>query len=588
MRRMLCVAAMLLSLSVAAQETEDLYKVMRMAGVTDVEDIDACEMERLWDCMRTPLRINEATVSRLEKSGLFTPFQIASLVDYRSRHGDIMSYTELSALDGFGNDRAEILRPFISLESKATAGTRSAGRTGARQNVAVRGGGRTDLSYMYGAKYRMEYRNMTFSVSCSKPYSEATARPSYVSGNISWDFGQVGVVLGDFNARFGQGLCMWNSTVISGLTTPSAFMRRPSGISPTYSFTGSAALTGAAADFTAGRWKTSVAVAIPDVKDILGGWRDVSFQPVFNLTRYGRYGHVSMTHYSVFSDLSESFRIPGMMTSADASFCVRGVNLFAESAYDWVSRSMAAVCGSDWSASEALRLAALLKYCPSKGFSNEYGVAVSGEYKAGKWMRVKGEEGFGATRRRHAGNFSADAIYHPESKVKDGRTCVQIKAQANWVFMIAEYLLLRLRVSERFRTWGRPHRTDLRAEVKYLSDLVLAALRMDALKCAGVAVLGYMEGGYTGSSFSSYLRAGAFMIDDWDDRIYVYERDAPDSFNVPAYYGRGMWAAFNIIWKPVLWCSIYLRASWTSYLFMPEARRKPGRAELKLQTVFRF
>ena len=111
---------------------------------------------------------------------------------------------------------------------------------------------------------------------------------------------------------------------------------------------------------------------------------------------------------------------------------------------------------------------------------------------------------------------------------------------------------------------------------------------MDALKCAGVAVLGYMEGGYTGSSFSSYLRAGAFMIDDWDDRIYVYERDAPDSFNVPAYYGRGMWAAFNIIWKPVLWCSIYLRVSWTGYLFMPEARRKPGRAELKLQTVFRF
>ena len=111
---------------------------------------------------------------------------------------------------------------------------------------------------------------------------------------------------------------------------------------------------------------------------------------------------------------------------------------------------------------------------------------------------------------------------------------------------------------------------------------------MDALKCAGVAVLGYMEGGYTGSSFSSYLRAGAFMIDDWDDRIYVYERDAPDSFNVPAYYGRGMWAAFNIIWKPVLWCSIYLRVSWTSYLFMPEEKRKPGRAELKLQTVFRF
>ena len=118
--------------------------------------------------------------------------------------------------------------------------------------------------------------------------------------------------------------------------------------------------------------------------------------------------------------------------------------------------------------------------------------------------------------------------------------------------------------------------------------MVQAALRVNALKCADVAVLGYMEGGYTCSSLSAYLRAGCFRVDDWDDRIYVYERDAPDSFNVPAYYGRGMWTAFNIIWKPARWCSIYLRASWTSYLFMQKARRKPGRAELKLQTVFRF
>ena len=36
-----------------------------------------------------------------------------------------------------------------------------------------------------------------------------------------------------------------------------------------------------------------------------------------------------------------------------------------------------------------------------------------------------------------------------------------------------------------------------------------------------------------------YLRGTLFFIDEWDDRIYAYERDAPGSFNVPAYYGRG-------------------------------------------------
>lgn len=585
---MLCMAVMSLSLSISAQETEDLYKLMRMAGVAEIEDVDSYEMERLCDYLRTPLNINESTASRLEKSGLFTPFQIASLTDYLSRHGDILSYTELAALDGFGNDRVEVLQPFISLVNRGMSGAGATGRTRVRQDVAVRSGVRTDQSIMYGGKYRMEYRGFNLSVSCSKTYGETFALPSYVSGNISCDFGRGSVVMGDFNARFGQGLCMWNSTIIGGLTTPSAFMRRPSGISPTYSFTGSNALTGVAADFTVGRWKTSVAVALPDIKGISGEWGPETLQPVVNLARYGRHGHVSVTHYSVFSNLSESFRIPQMMTAADVSFCVKGVNLFGETACDWVNRSVAAVCGSDWSASESLRLAALLRYCPSKGFSNEYGVAVSGEYKTGKWMKMNGAEGFGTNRRRHTGNFSVDALYHPESKVKDDRTCVQIKAQTNWEFMITEYLLLKLRASERFRTWGRPHRTDVRAEIKYMSDMVQAALRINALKCTGIAVLGYMEGGYTGSSLSSYLRAGCFRVDDWDDRIYVYERDAPDSFNVPAYYGRGMWTAFNIIWKPARWCSIYLRASWTSYLFMQKAKRKPGRAELKFQTVFRF
>lgn len=583
---MLYVAAVFFSLSLSAQQTEDLNKVMRIVGVTDAEELDAYEVERMCEYLRTPLYINKSTASGLEKSGLFTPYQIASLIDYRSRHGDIISYTELAALDGFGNDWAEALQPFISLESQGIGGAASAVRT--RHDVAVRSGIRTDEAYMYGIKYRMEYDGWNLSVSNSKPYGEARAYPSYVSGNVSWNYGSGCVILGDFNARFGQGLCMWNSTVIGGMTTPSAFMRRPSGLSPTYSFTGSTAMTGAAADFTVGRWRTSLILALPDIKKTGHHLNDLKLHPAVNLTRYGRYGHVSMTHYSIFSDLSDSFRIPQMMTSADASFCVRGVNLFGEVAFDWVNRSLAAVCGSDWAVSENLRLAALMRYCPSDGFSNEYGAAVSGEYKTGKWMKVKGMEGFGAGRRRHTGNFSMDALYHPESRVKDGRTCVQIKAQANWEFMIKEFLLLKLRVAERFRTWGSRYRTDVRAEVKYMSDLVQASLRVNALKCAGVGVLGYMEGGYTGKSFCSYLRMGCFSIDDWDDRIYVYERDAPDSFNVPAYYGRGMWVAFNVAWKPVRWCSIYLRTSWTGYMFMQEEKRKPGRAELKFQSVFRF
>lgn len=45
--------------------------------------------------------------------------------------------------------------------------------------------------------------------------------------------------------------------------------------------------------------------------------------------------------------------------------------------------------------------------------------------------------------------------------------------------------------------------------------------------------------------YAAYLRVTGFVIDNWPDRIYVYERDAPGTFSVPAYYGRG--ASFSAV-----------------------------------------
>ena len=83
-----------------------------------------------------------------------------------------------------------------------------------------------------------------------------------------------------------------------------------------------------------------------------------------------------------------------------------------------------------------------------------------------------------------------------------------------------------------------------------------------------------------------YARAGAFRVDEWDDRIYAYERDSPGSFSVPAYYSRGAWAAFTAAWRFATWGKIYVRAAFTAYPFMEQ--KKPGKAELKLQSVFDF
>ena len=572
MRRVLLLVSLLLPLQMSSQTYDEIGAMMKIAGVSDPEEMDSEEVEHLSHYLHNPMHINGSSISDLQDCGLFSAYQAASLVDYRSRHGDIRSFMELAAIDGFGTGFVEAIWSFVSLD--VPDGTKWETRGGhVRHDLAARAGGRSGEEYMYGVKYRVDAGKFRVSVSGSRSYSSKEPYLSYLSGNVSWmhRFGRV--VAGDFNARFGQGLCLWNTAVIGGLTSPSAFMKKPSGVSPTYSFTGSSALTGVAGEISVGKWKGSLMLAMPGIKNTRSKPDKVSVMPVFNLMRTGRYGHVSLTHLMSFSDcFSADYRIPQMKTSVDASVCIRGVNLFGESAYDWVNGVLAAVCGTDMMVSEKVRVAALVRYCPAKGFSNEHGLAASAE------MNLK----------KLSGNISADVCHYPESKAADDPRSIQMKVQSNLDYRPNDILELKFRVSERFRTWGQKFRTDCRAESLITLPPLHGALRLNVLKCVSLGYLGYLEVGYRKGSVTSYLRAGIFVVDDWNDRIYVYERDAPGSFNVPALYGRGYWLAFNASWHPVRWCRLYMRMAWTDYPFMSNEKRKPGRAELKFHAVFRL
>ena len=111
-------------------------------------------------------------------------------------------------------------------------------------------------------------------------------------------------------------------------------------------------------------------------------------------------------------------------------------------------------------------------------------------------------------------------------------------------------------------------------------------MRLNVLNCDKTGVLSFAEVGRKGENLTAYLRQGIFFIDDWDDRIYVYERDAPGSFNVPAMYGRGLWTSLMASARINSSLRLYSRASYVCYPFME--KKKPGKAELKLQLQWRF
>ena len=98
----------------------------------------------------------------------------------------------------------------------------------------------------------------------------------------------------------------------------------------------------------------------------------------------------------------------------------------------------------------------------------------------------------------------------------------------------------------------------------------------------------YAEGGYRRGAVYAYLKGGLFRVDNWSDRIYAYERDAPGNFSVPAYYGRGFWVSAVAGVKVSRWGKMYFRASYTGYPWLSpsQEKKKPGKAELKVQMAF--
>jgi hypothetical protein len=258
-------------------------------------------------------------------------------------------------------------------------------------------------------------------------------------------------------------------------------------------------------------------------------------------------------------------------SSVDAALCVAGVNLFAETAYDWVSRKFRLIAGTDFSPVEKLRIAAL----GSWNQGSQWQFAASGNFVSSSKMT-------------HSITASSEFLYYLTPKDESESRSVQVKSHLYWEWTAHKHLIFRLKLADRFRTWGQNHRTELRTDFSMPFGAWIFDCRLFVLKCRHHALLGHADASYKVHPFNLHLRIGVFRVDHWDDRIYVYEYDAPGSFNVPSYYGRGVWGAAVLSCRIKRYMRLYFRASYIAYPFMSEQNKKPGRAELKIQSVFRF
>ncbi len=267
------------------------YEELAEAGI-DLSELT----EDLEYFLENPINLNDADKGDLKRLIFLNDIQIKNLLDYRKKYGTFLSIYELKVVEGLGRNTLEKIRPFIVLAPKAGRSFKANSLLRGKHDLIIRFQRKLVRSEAYNIpedslqliksgsfylgdpnRYYLRYRyrvsgRMSIGLIAEKDPGEAFLYlPASLSTSIrnkikrvpgfdhySFHFGYEtkGIlnyaVLGDYHARFGQGLVLWSGLSFGGGNDPSSVKRYASGIRPNTSANENMYLRGGAISL---RWK---------------------------------------------------------------------------------------------------------------------------------------------------------------------------------------------------------------------------------------------------------------------------------------------------------------------------------------------
>ena len=568
--------------------------VLLLSGASSMEELSAEELERYEDLRRKPLDLNRCSRSRLLACGLFTPFQVASILEHRRQGGEILSLTELMLIEGFTSRKVDALRHFIVI--RAEDGPIGAKKLRPELDLELRGAvsvpvpdsrskDRGEQRTGYGSKLHLSLgQRAELSIVGRKSYDSGRFGPVSASA-VYYGRRYLGkVVLGAFNARFGEGLTQWSGFSLSSLSSVASFRKSGSGLSPSASF--SPGMTGMAADFNLRRFTLSTAIGCaPEALAKLGLFTKASGSTAPGSTASG---------IEALADLSWTGRLihAGVTATCEAAGVhflgsLPNLSLFGETSLTYKG-AFSAIAGTVWTPEYARKFALQLRWFDPSIKGKNSGAAFG--FELPDWCFTLDARYRADTRKQKYRGFlrySKEIILPARPRAPSSVPPPEVNLPEASVSVPARSLTVSARLAANYAPGeAHPTRVELRSELAFTSGAWKFSTRLDGIYCASFAFHAFLEAGYLTPKLSSYLRLGGFLIDNWDDRIWVYERDAPGSFTVPAYYGRGVHCSLYCAWKPSRHHSLYLRTSLVSYPGNPTP--KNGKFEFKLQYRLRI
>ena len=648
--KLLFLLSLILAMQIQRQQLSRFEDaVLLLCGAGTLEELSEDEWERYRHLADHPLDLNACTRSAMLSSGLFSPFQAASLLDRRMRDGDILSYTELGYTDGFTPELARALSHFVVLRSRnppgkpsvpqlhvslllrtscsgsssvpaarvalqtaaahSTSGANSSA-SGKNPSAATSSfaSGKNDPfsgSAAFGIKTAISLEGRLDAFwSARKSYSDRTFGPGTISLAIYGKSIPGRILLGDYSARFGQGLLLWSGFSIAGFSSVQSFRRNASGLSASSSFTRT--LHGIGLDLTLGRSTISAVWSTP-VQSTNPRLLALNYNHIFRtsstgatlLADPGRLYAASIDFRAGLPRLSLSgeFAFELLPASASAALAPAPASVAASPA---VPSLAAPAVAASATASAALAtapaavpslaapaVAASASVAPVSAASatpqpdSPAAVFVPAGLLSAVWTPSYGNR-LAVLARYYPQNWSQLAASPPStfSTAKDefgsaflfqsARYTLSLDlarrlSEANWQYRLLASANLPFRLGlpgrtqrkvnsstgidgtisvrslSRFRpSQSLPFRQDLRCDLKLELNRLKLNTRCNLLWCRNFAMLGYIEPGFSDQSFSLWFRLTGYSVPSWDDRISTWERDIPGSFTVPARYGKGL------------------------------------------------
>ena len=469
-----------------------LDAILRLCGAASLEELPEAQLEHYYQLCEHPLKLNEASRSELLALDFLSPFEIASILDYRQRNGDILSASELGSVIGIDTQKALDLSHFLSFESSLRPSQRQGGSSYYLEGTMRNGLKNSTVSSLY--KVRGEAGPWNLGLSATDKLQNYYL--SYTKASFS-------LLAGSFNIHYGQGLLLWSGFSLNSLSTPNALIRNPAFALPSNSSSSSSALQGLSLSFDSGQFS-------------------------FELSAFDRCLAARLLLSTLRSNLaltalhSSDYNALGM----DAKASLGKFTLWAETALILRRESLSsAIIGG-------LRYNIAYRQSLSLGL-RAYSPLYDSPYASALSLFGKTQDQWALTLAYQSQelDFCLDAggrISSSDKALRAALSYVQTWEKGDWA--IEGRLRNRLKIKP-----SASALVDLKAELKATRgelEVQLKGIIQRGEKWSGLAELDLKLAGV--KCYLAYYEAPV-----WAERLYAYAPDVPGSFAIKQYYGRG-------------------------------------------------